>query len=282
MFVLENEFLQVEIASLGAELRSVYDKDRKKERMWDADPRYWNRVSPVLFPIVGVLKEGYYLYEGEKYFLNRHGFLRDQMFSLVSQSEEHLCFAFESNQESYQHYPFHFRVEIEYVLRMRSVEVIWRVMNQDDKEMHYSIGAHPAFRLDESFPYRFTFPIDQKAQRIFLKDGLVHRQEDVTLDSIDIQAELFKGDALIFKDVSAVTLEKKNSNESIRVDFPSFPYVGLWSPYQEGEMAPFVCIEPWYGIADRYDHQHQLENKLGINHLDPKGEDKYRYTIRFQ
>lgn len=282
MFVLENEFMIVKVAQLGAELRSVYDKNREKERMWEGDSRYWGRVSPVLFPIVGKLKDDYYLYEGNKYSLERHGFLRDQDFELVSQSEDHLCLAFESDAKSYECYPFHFRIEIEYLLNMRSVEVSWRVINQENRTMYYSIGAHPAFRLDESFPYRFSFPVNRHAQRIELKDGLVYRREDVELEFIDIEADLFKNDALIFENVDAISLEKKNSNESIRVEFKGFPYLGLWSPYESGEIAPFVCIEPWHGIADTYQHNHQLEKKQGICSLPAQEEQSYRYTILFQ
>lgn len=282
MIVLDNEFLTVQLSEDGAELRSVYDKNRQKEKMWDGDPQYWSRISPVLFPIVGQLKDNRYLYGGKEYQLSRHGFLRDQTFSIVSQDEEHVCFGFDSNEQTYQVYPFNFRVEILYELNMRSVRVTWKVINLDEEMMYYSIGGHPAFRLDKDFPYRFTFPINRRAKQVFLKDGLVHRSEDVELSSIDIEPEMFKGDALIFEHVDAIVLEKKNSNESVRLNFKDFPYVGLWSPYEDGEMAPFVCIEPWHGIADTYHHNHKLEDKKGICSLAGQEEKSYTYTMVFQ
>lgn len=283
MINLENDFMSVKIKKDGAELVSVYDKNREKEKMWSGDPKYWGRVSPVLFPFIGKLKDDCYIYENEKYEMTKHGFLRDQTFELVSQNDTRAVLSFQSNEETYKQYPFKHEVVITYTLKMRSVIVEWEVINLDDKEMFYSIGAHPAFKLDAGFDYIFTFPNQRRAHQMLLSEtGLVSGKEVQDLDNLAISKDKFINDAIIYEDVDAVVLQKKDSSESVRMNFKGFPYVGLWSPIVDDKMAPFVCIEPWVGIADEVNSKNHLDKKLSVSKLSAQDSKKYRYEMIFQ
>ena len=142
---LENDQIEVIVNYHGAELRSLKKKATEQEYLWNADAKYWGRTSPVLFPFVGGVKNKVYRHEGKEYPMNQHGFARDMEFSLVSQSADEVWFALEDTEETYKVYPFHFHLEIGYRLEDASVSVLWKVKNINDTEMHFAIGAHPAF-----------------------------------------------------------------------------------------------------------------------------------------
>ncbi len=281
MFIIENSELKVSVAEHGAELRAVYDKNLKKDRMWSGDPAYWNRVSPVLFPIVGKLKNGYYLYNDEKYELSQHGFLRDQMFVVESQSDDQISFVFESNDELKNNYPFDYKVRITYRLEAASVIVTWEVENTGSELMYYSIGAHPAFALDKEKDYVFSFEQEGSIKEITLKEGLLGGSKETKLEDIKVEAEAFKNNAIIYEDVDSVVLKSLDNREYVKLNFAGFPFVGLWSPYKEGKMAPFVCIEPWLGIADEFDTNQKITDKKGIMELSSGQSDKHEYEMIF-
>ena len=214
--------------------------------------------------------------------MTKHGFLRDQEFNLIEQTEDYALFGFKSNEKTMRMYPFNHEVHIRYTLRMRSVQVEWEIFNHDEKQMYYSIGAHPAFKLDKGFEYFFTFPNEKRAYQIDLVEGYVKGKHAVELDPLNIETERFLNDAIVYENVNGIVLQKKDSSESVRVNFKGFPYVGLWSPIVEGEMAPFVCIEPWVGIADEYNTNHQIKDKLAVSYLPAGQSKKYRYEMIFQ
>lgn len=282
MISLENDFMSIKVKKAGAELISVYDKNREKEKMWSQDPKYWNKVSPVLFPFIGLVKDGFYIYENEKYEMTKHGFLRDQVFDVLEQTEDTVLFSFKSNDATYKIFPFMHEVQIRYTLKMRSVQVAWEVFNHDTKQMYYSIGAHPAFKLDKGFDYYFTFPNEKRAYEVELEEGFVKGKKAVELEPLLIETEKFLNDAIVFENINGIVLQKKDSSESVRVNFKGFPYVGLWSPIVEGEMAPFVCIEPWVGIADELNSNHQIKDKLAVSYLPANKSKQYRYEMIFQ
>ena len=144
-YVLENDILTVEIDSFGAELKSVKRKSDDFEYMWQGDPKYWGRTSPVLFPFVGVPKDKEYRYAGKTYAMGQHGFARDMEFTLERTEQTKIWFVLASTEETLEKYPFTFRLYIGYELCEKEVKVLWKVENTDDKPMYFSIGAHPAF-----------------------------------------------------------------------------------------------------------------------------------------
>lgn len=290
-YILENEMIKVEIESLGAEIKSVRRKQDDREYMWHADPKYWNRTSPVLFPFVGAPKNKEYRYEGKTYAMGQHGFARDMEFSLEEKRENGIWFVLESTDETYAKYPFAFRLHLGYELEDNKVRVLWKVENTDTKTMYFSIGAHPAFLcpihgeedkcgyglkfegLDTEIHYhgntmQGTALMEDKV--LPLKDGCI----TFTQGFFDESSYMIEG-----KQTSTVALIDKEGIPYVTINFDT-PLFALWSP--EGKDAPFVCIEPWYGRCDADDFEGSLEERAYENALDAGGSFEAEYQICFE
>ena len=156
MYVLQNEELKVSVASAGAELKSALDQKTGREYLWNADPAYWNRTSPVLFPVVGSYKDKTSYYDGKAYTMGQHGFARDMEFTLESSSDTEIWFVLRADETTYEKYPFDFELHCGYSLQGRSILVMWKVVNPTDGKIWFSIGAHPAFNCAmEGWKLRF-------------------------------------------------------------------------------------------------------------------------------
>ncbi|KAA5535374.1 aldose 1-epimerase family protein [Paenimyroides baculatum] len=273
---LENENIKIAVDSKGAELKSVFNKPNQEELLWQADPEFWGKSSPVLFPIVGTLKNGIYIYDKKKYKLPRHGFARDYNFKLQEFSDSQLIFSLESSKETIEVYPFLFRLEIIYTLKDNTLQVEYKVKNLSDVEtMYFSVGAHPAFKVgsnaDDFFDYSLLFNKDNEFKATCLKDGLLTTDKNtitLTNQKIQLNYELFENDALVLLDMKSdkVTLLNNTDKNILSFEFENFPYFGIWTMKDSG----FICLEPWAGVADFDSHDQQLENKTGINTLKPK------------
>ncbi|MFD2787916.1 aldose 1-epimerase family protein [Hymenobacter rubripertinctus] len=277
MYILENEQCRVAVNRLGAELSSFVRTDLADgtlEYIWPADPAYWGRHAPVLFPIVGRLPDNRYHHQGRPYRLGQHGFARDREFSLVRQSASALTLELRADDASRAVYPFEFALRISYRLAGTTLTIGWEVENPGAAELLFSIGAHPAFRCpllpDESFEdYDFVFDHPVTLERHLLAGGLLSGQTAPLLHEqavLPLRYELFTNDALVFThfDFTHLTLRSRRSGHSVRLRFDGFPYLGLWTP-RPG--APFVCIEPWQGIASATTGSPELAAKQGILHL---------------
>lgn len=273
--ILENKNFKINVQPLGAELRGIYDKKLGKELMWSGNPNWWGRVSPVLFPIVGDMHNQKYSYKNKSYSMPSHGFLRDSPFQLESQTEKSLWFVFESNKETLRMYPFNFKVRIGYYLDQSTVKVMWHVLSTDDKEMLFSIGAHPAFLAQPQDT--ISFVSRGKSKRYILDEKGTQEGYLEPIETLHIEGSLFKNDAIIYDNMDALTLHTKDRN--LHISFKNFEYVGIWSKYVDKVMAPFVCIEPWMGIDDFEGSDGSLENKLGIQKLKAHEEVRYEYSI---
>ncbi len=271
LHTLANSLLKITVAGRGAELKSITALADGTEYLFDSDPVWWKYSSPVLFPIVGKVRDGKYRAEGQTFELGQHGFARTSDFWLVDATDNTLTFALESNAATLKVYPYKFRLEISFELAGNEVKVFWKVANVDDKEIYFSIGAHPALRCPLCFGETFEdcylkFNQPEKSARLVLTaDGLTHDRIP-TLDGTEfnLNYEIFKGDALIFDDLKSdeISVCSRKSSKSITVRAKNFPYWGLWTPAQDG--APFVCIEPWLGHADYVDFNGELKDKEGI------------------
>lgn len=274
MFKKEFGNILIEVEKKGAELKSL--KLNGKEFMWDARPEFWGKTSPVLFPFVGGLKDGKFIYNGKEYESGRHGFARDNEFELVEEGENFLKFLFKSNEETLKVYPFDFEFFITYEIKGNTVAVVYEVNNLTDGEMYFSLGAHPAFACDEEIDYKdFYLEFDKKEDAdLYLLDGMYIKDEPVEYlkneDRINLTKELFEGDALVFNNLKSdsLTLKNNKNKDFVKVSLTGFPWLGIWAPVG----APFVCIEPWYGVADFVSHNGKIEEKVAINKLD-KGEN---------
>ncbi len=264
LYYLENDFLKIAVDTHGAELSSIFDKKNGKEMLWQGNPEFWGRKSPVLFPLVGKYKNGKTVYDGKEYALGQHGFARDSEFSLVEKSNSGISFELTSSEETLTKYPFRFRLVCSFRLEDRKISVGWRVENTDDKTMYFSIGAHPAFYCTKG-----STILDMNAEN--LRYHLINSEGLYTLPEYDMPCStvlhdnIFDNDALILENsgVSAVSLSDGGKKYlTVRFDAKVF---GIWSPAKKN--APFVCIEPWYGRCDAQDFDGDITEREWGNTL---------------
>ena len=268
---IENENLSITIKNHGAELCSLKTIDDNKEYLWQADPKYWGKHSPILFPIIGCLRDNKYTYDGDTYNLTRHGFARDFEFKLIEKNTESIVYLLESSDETLQKYPFKFELYVKYTLKGNSLDISYEVKNKEEKEMYFSLGAHPAFNcnIEEGDKYiEFEEKETLDSYRINVKNGLIEKEKKAIIKNekdILLTYDLFKDDALVFDNIKSDSLcvTDRKTGEKIKITSKGFPYLGVWTPN-----APFICIEPWYGIADSVDSNNILEDKIGIQKLD--------------
>lgn len=267
--VLENDKLKVTINHFGAELSSIVKKDTGVEYMWNADEKFWKRSAPVLFPFVGSLKNKEFLYEGNAYPMGQHGFARDMEFSFVSNNGTEAWFSLNSDDTTYEKYPFAFTLEIGYQLTNQTLKVIWRVINEDEKQMYFSIGGHPAFMCPlngegTQTDYYITFDTDKDLTYSKLSEnGLVYKKDNILATNggkLQVTEHLFDEDALVVEGNQAhkVSLCKPDGTPYLTVAFDA-PLFGLWSPAKKN--APFICIEPWFGRCDSEDFDGTLAER---------------------
>lgn len=276
MYIIQNEQLEIAVAAKGAELQKIYNKETGLDYLWSGDPAFWGKHSPVLFPIVGTLKDGSYLYNNQTYHLSRHGFARDLEFTVIHQSEAAISFSLQQTAATLEQYPFYFELRIHYRVKENRLHIQYEVLNQDEKTLWFSIGAHPAFKVPlvkgTSFEdYVLCFNEFENTGRYPLTDdGLLAEDPQIFLqntDELPLKKSLFYEDALVFKTLqsSSIKLESPKTENGLTVDFKGFPYMGIWSARD----ADFVCIEPWLGITDSVTTSGKLEEKEGILSLAP-------------
>lgn len=276
---LKNNEIKIKIADHGAELKSAVKNGR--EYMWCGDPNYWGRTSPVLFPFVGTLKNKSYTHKGKEYPMGQHGFARDCDFVLKEKTEDSVTYVLKSDEETLKIYPFDFTLEIKYTIKGSVITVGWTVINDGNEDMHFSIGAHPAFNLKDGDNY-FGFNIVRDISYYLLSNtGLLSKDETYTLENNAhsfISSDMFDRDALIIenKQIKYVTLCDSNKKPYVQVSFNA-PLFGLWSP--AGKNAPFVCIEPWYGRCDADNFSGELKDREYSNTIAPSEVFKAEYTI---
>jgi len=270
---LENEFLKVSLHAMGAELHSVVNKANNLEYMWQADPAIWARQSPVLFPIVGRLKNDTYSYHDKEYQMGQHGFARNKVFQVIAQTSTMVSFQLIEDDETLAIYPFKFSLTLSYILNEQELTLQYEVKNTDTQSIYFSIGAHPGFRLplfdhEQYEDYFISFNQTETAESYLIDGGLISNQTKAVFNSpnqIDLKKEIFLQDALVFKNLHAntLTLKSKNHAHGLSLTANHFPFYGIWAQ----KNADFVCLEPWCGIADPVSGQSSIMQKEGINCL---------------
>lgn len=270
---LKNEFIEVEVSHKGAELQSIIHKNI--EYLWQGNSKYWKRRSPVLFPIVGRLLDNEYVYEGKTYHLTQHGFARDMDFSMIESSKDSVLYLLTETKESLKKYPFDFSLYVGYKLIGNSVEVSWKVVNASTKNMYFQIGGHPAF----NFLNGSHIEVNKKTNKYELNQTpYVHDViSDIEVSNIIVDDTTFLNDAIIYDNIDEIVL--KDSTKAVKLNCKDFPFIGLWSTVKDSKNAPFICLEPWHGIADCVFHDKDITKKKGINVLKHKETFKAKYTI---
>ena len=286
MTTIENNQLRVSIRPQGAELASIFHKPTATEHLWQADPAVWGWHAPNLFPIVGGLLNDELHVGGETYPMKRHGFARQSLFVETESSDSHAIFTLRANDERRAVYPYEFEFQIIYELTDASLSVTYRVVNEGDDAMYFSVGAHPAFNVpfgpDEAYSdYVLEFEQDEPLVTHQLSDaGLFSgetRPVPTTNRQLALTPNLFDKDALVFKNIKSrrVSLKHKDQDKAVTVSFPDFPHLGIWA--KPG--APFVCIEPWLGYADAEGEPTPIEQKGAIQYLDADDAFVATFTI---
>jgi galactose mutarotase-like enzyme len=293
IYTLENEFFKVSISTKGAELQSVFSKKLGVELLWQGDATFWGKRSPILFPIVGSLKNGEYEYQNKKYKLSRHGFARDMEFKCTTAQSTiikgtEVSFTLTQTEETLQQYPFEFEFEILYTLLEDSLMVNTKVLNTStSSDLYASFGAHPAFNLP-IFPssnfedYSLVFSKNEEAGVYPLTEtGLIKTEQKPFFENenkLQLSKELFYGDALVFKDLKSDSIKVVHNDTKKGFQFVfvgDYDYFGIWS----AKDAPFICLEPWAGIADTENSNGKLVNKEGIIRLLPNEESSAMWSI---
>lgn len=260
---IKNNTLTAIISAKGAELISL--KSDKREFIWEGNPEFWGKHSPVLFPIVGTLKDNSYNYLGDKYSLSRHGFARDMVFDVKEQSGNSVVFSLQSSEETLKNYPFAFELQLIYTLESDQLTLQYKVINNDKKEMPFSIGAHPAFALPKDFnTYSLSFEEDTNLQYFLLENDLLSDQTaelNLSENKLHLHYSLFENDALVFKELQskAITINE-NEQPLLKIIFHDFPNLGIWTKAD----APFICIEPWFGYSDTPKNSGAILEKEGV------------------
>ena len=296
--VLENGKLRATVSDAGAELVSVWDKEREVERIWRGDAAVWGRHAPILFPFVGKVAGGRYSYRGQEYKMTSHGFARDREFELVDADESSVTHVLRGNEESLKIYPFKFALYVKHSFDEKNpcrIKIEWKVVNEESIEnngrtMLYGIGGHPAF----------TYPKGVSATDCSLKiegsslgksleyhlldgDGCIDMNKKYEFELEDgrtaITEHMFDKDALIVlgKQIEKIELCDNEGRAYVCMSCEGFPYFGIWSK----KVDEFICLEPWYGIADTAGHDGDIEKKPGMQRLDAGESRSCAYMVDF-
>ena len=285
---LENNYLSVQINTHGAEIVSIKQKKDDYEFIWQGNKESWDRHAPVLFPIVGRLNNDHYSVDGKEYTMNQHGFARDADFDIEDQTSVSVTLELSSSKVKTDNYPFKFELYITYILSNQKLLVNYRVFNPDDKEMYFSIGGHPGFNLDGNYEdYEVEMISVGKKKQYHLNDkGQVDVDDFKPIEDRDIKFnvnhELFKNDALIYElsNPMRVTVDNAQTDYKIVLESDNNEFVGIWSSYPHTDS--FICIEPWWGIADTNENDGDLKDKYGIHKLDRNQDFDASYSMEFQ
>lgn len=264
--VIENEYIKVEISTLGAEIHSV--KKEGKEKIWQGDPSVWDRHAPLLFPICGGLKNDEYIYEGKTYKLSKHGFARDSEFLLESKEDEKAVFLLKSNQETLKVFPFEHELRVIYSLEKSKVNVEYNIKNLSKKDMYCSIGAHEAYACPggiEKYSILFEQNEDLNSMKI---EGVLLSKETICVgkntNEIKLSYKYFvpEIDTLVFSNLKSKKAWVKNNEtgEKIEIEYDGFDYLGIWTK----QNAEYICFEPWCGLPDLTDAHGDITKKEGI------------------
>lgn len=272
MHTIQNKYLKIRVAQFGAVLTGIQSAASGHEFLWQGDASVWNGQSPILFPIIGKLLGDKCRIDGKEYEIIRHGLARHRDFTCVSETENELVFLQKSDDETKKSYPYDYELYVSFKIDGNSLTVTHTVKNPNAKTMYFSLGAHPAFNCVPSDKLVFEKKETLVSERID-HDSVITGDTDLILENSDtllLTENLFDKDALIFENVQSdfVTLYCEQAKTKMQFTFGNTPFLAIWAK----PAAPFVCIEPWYGVNDSYEKKNDFSEKRGIVAL-PAGEN---------
>lgn len=279
---IENNFLKVGVKEAGCELTSITSKSRNYEYLWQGNPDVWGGQSPILFPIVGRIIDDKYYFNGKEYTLPKHGFARRQNWTLLSKEEDTMSFILSETEETLKIYPFEFDLIVTYTLEDNKLSVSHNVVNKNEFDMYFSLGAHPGFNCEMGDTLIFDENETLATEKIDLVESLRLPETFPVLNNekeITITETIFNEDALILNSIKSknITLKHKNNKNTVVFDMGNSPYLGIWA--KPG--APYVCIEPWYGVNDTFEKKDDISKKDAINKLLPEEIFTFTWAAEF-
>lgn len=271
------------VDTLGGELISYKAND--KEYIWTGDPDYWTGHAPVLFPIVGALKDTKVIIEGNEYSMAKHGFARKSEFALTKLTDNKAVFKLKYSDETLKQYPYKFLLTITHEIDDKGFTTKYKVNNLDDKPIMFAIGGHTGFAVDSIENYKLIFDEIENCKLYYtdkdsiISDNLVHKKSFENTNEFELDYSDYDIDVIIAKDIKSrkVKLVNKETGRGIEFDYTGFDVLGIWTP--PGKKSPFICLEPWNGIPAYDDEDGKFENKPYIVKLDVDGEYKVGYTV---
>ena len=280
MLQIENGKFIVKVNPMGAELSGLYGKEEKTEYMWQGLPEIWSGRSPILFPVVGKLVGDKYIYENKEYNMPKHGFVRKELFEIKEQKEDSLTLTYKDYEKYYESYPFMYEFSVKFDVTDKGVSVTHIVENKGEKDMYFSLGAHPGIECGKGAYLEFPEVENVRAYR-FNDDKIIREETDEFLlgtNIFKIYDETFVGDAYVIEGLKSpyVYVKAPELGRTVKVDFGTAPYLGVWAK----PAAPYVCIEPWFGLDDDVFAKGKIEEKKGIVKLPAK--ETFEFTVKVE
>ena len=288
---LKNELLTVEIDALGAQLCSVKN-GAGIEYIWKADPAVWNRHAPLLFPVIGRLRDGRYTVHGETCHIGSHGFARDSVFTVAEVNDTRAVFTLTDSMETKKVYPFSFRLTVTYELCGNELKKTCTVENRDERVMYYELGGHDGFTaplapsqtmadcaiLLPGYDDGFTpYGMDEACMVTPKWDKLIFPGGRIPLKPMTHGLDTFIMDSPASR--KAVLVDRDNK-PMVTLHFPDFPYLGIWTMHKPFD-TNYVCIEPWSTLPDATFVGRDLREKAGVRTLQPGQSEALSYTTTF-
>lgn len=284
--IIQNQSLQVTIALLGAEVRSVKNIVSNHEYMWSGNPELWAGVSPVLFPVVGKTTANQIKFADEGYILGNHGFARHSVFSIVEHKSDEVTLLLNTQTGDAKRYPFNLDFFVNYKLIDKTLHTTYTVHSLDQQTAYFSVGAHPAFAcpFDDKhqitdYEIRFEQPENLLHHQITSEAFYTGKTTSLDLVAFSLDEHTFDDDALVFTGYKgeSVSLVESDSGRAIRVSLGGFPWLGIWS--KPG--ADYVCLEPWCGRSDDLGFNGDINNKAAIETIQPNAKWSRTFRIEF-
>lgn len=279
LYTIKNDFFTAEVNDRGAELSSLTDASGRN-RLWWGDPAVWGGHSPLLFPVVGRLVDDRYIHNGKTYSMNKHGFLGRESFRVTEKTDDSITLRFDDWQKHFDRYPFRYAVEVTHALTEKGVRCTHKVINLDGAPMYFSFGAHPGIVCEKGGYLHFE---KKEAVRAccFDSEKIIDDETVPFLENSDIfpiGEHTFDNDAFILEGLRSEYIDvcSGDGESVVRVAFPGVPVVGVWA--KSG--APYVCVEPWFGIDDDRHQTGVLAEKKQIVALD--GEKSFSFSIAIE
>ncbi len=284
---ISSELLTVSADTLGAELCAIVGRDGTSYLCPD-ERRNWSGRAPVLFPNTGWVRDGYALIDGRRFPYARHGFAKDSEFRLIEREKCSMRFELRWSDETLRRFPFRFSLRVGYRVAGETLAVSARIGNEGDGVMPCSIGFHPGFACpllesEAAQAYEFAFPGPMTASRLMLRDAMVCQRLERYWDGIarlPVREGMFDGGSFTMTDLTcrSLRLQSPRTGRFIELDLGDFPNLVLWAP--PGRPITNICMEPWYGVPDAWDGDHDPRRKPFTLHLPPGEAREVQFSLR--